>query len=296
MSNSHVDVLCVGHACFDLILSVDEHLGADEKGYATDFSECGGGPAATAAVAISRLGLTASFAGYLGTDHYGEWHLEELEKEQVNTQCVVRGVQPTPFSVVLVKPNGQRMSVNYRGQTHPLSSSDLDLTHCRAKVILFDGHEPNISMPLAKHAKSNGIPMILDAGSVHRGTSELIHDVDYLVASEKFAQQYTEETDDWDALRILAEIASHVVITLGDRGLIWKTPDGEGEMDAFKVQVVDTNGAGDAFHGAFAAGLALGYEWENLLRFSSAVAAMNCTHMGGRVGLPTMEEVRKFIK
>lgn len=290
------DVLCVGHACFDLVLTMDHHLGPDEKGYATDFSESGGGPASTAALAIAKLGLSTAFAGYLGNDHYGDWHLDELATGGVNTNLIIRGKQPTPFSVVFVKPGGQRSVVNYRGQTHPLVAEDLDLTDISAHVILFDGHEPNISIPLARDAKSKRIPMVLDAGSVHRGTSELIHDVTYCVASEKFARQYTEETDVEKALEILADIVPNAVITLGDRGLIWKTPYSQGSIEAFPVNVVDTNGAGDAFHGAFAAGLVLGYEWEYLLQFSSAVAALNCMHKGGRAGLPGIETVQRFIK
>jgi len=92
----------------------------------------------------------------------------------------------------------------------------------------------------------------------------------------------------------LAAIAPNVVVTLGERGLVWQRGSERGQMDAFVVDTVDTTGAGDAFHGAFTAGLAAGMEWESLLRFASAVGALCCTKQGGRVGIPTLNEVNAF--
>jgi sulfofructose kinase len=77
--------------------------------------------------------------------------------------------------------------------------------------------------------------------------------------------------------------------------LIWQRGAASGELPAFPVQVVDTTGAGDAFHGAFAAGLALDMAWTELLRYASAVGALCCTQMGGRVGIPTAQQVVDFL-
>jgi len=289
-----VDVLCVGHACFDLIFTVDRHLGPDEKGVASSFTSCGGGPAANAAVTVSRLGCKAAFAGYLGNDIYGKKHIKELEKESVITDLVVRGSSPTPLSAILVKPDGKRTLINYRGSTKRLKIDDIDFSNCNPKAILFDGLEPEISFPLAEFARKRGIPTILDAGSVHYGSKKLIHMVDYLVASKKFACEFTSETDEEKAVKKLSEYAPSVVVTLGERGLIWKDPGKMERYPALKVNVVDTTGAGDAFHGAFAAGIAEGKKWDELLRYSSAVAALCCTKLGARLGIPTSEEVKEL--
>lgn len=129
------------------------------------------------------------------------------------------------------------------------------------KVILFDGHEPHLSVPLVQVAKAKGIKTVLDAGSVHEGTKALIHQVDYPVCSENFAHQFTGESDGRCAADRLSTYAPSVVVTLGEQGLVWRNPQSRGAMSAFDVEAVDTTGAGDAFHGAFAACLAANLTW-----------------------------------
>ncbi|MGZ4955489.1 MAG: carbohydrate kinase family protein [Methylobacter sp.] len=284
----NIDVLCVGHASYDLIFSVNHHPGADEKIVADDLLSCGGGPAANAAVCVTRLGLTSAFAGYLGRDLYGDKHLQELNDSGVNTERVIRGASPTPLSAILVSPDGKRCLINYKGGTQALPVDALDFSDIKAKVILFDGHEPFISLALAEKARQCNIPTVLDAGSVHEGTLALMDKIDYLICSEKFAKQYAG--DEYKALSRLAELAPVVVITLGERGLIWQRGNEQGAVPAYPVTAVDTTGAGDAFHGAFAAGLALSLDWQTLLRYASAAGSLCCTHMGARPGLPSREE------
>jgi sulfofructose kinase len=288
MTTTNVDVLCVGYACYDLIFSVATHPATDEKVFADDFMSCGGGPAANAAVAISRLGLKSAFAGYLGHDLYGDKHYQELLHYRVNTDFVVRGEFPTPLSTVLVKPDGKRALINYKGDTKALPTGVVDFSSLNTKAMLFDGHEPYLSIPLADYARKTGIPTVLDAGSVHDGTMAMIGHVDYLVCSEKFAQQLTGDIE--KTLARLAKVAPTVVITLGERGLIWQQAKRRGESPAFPVKAIDTTGAGDAFHGAFAAALAANLEWQEILRYASAAGALCCTKIGARTGLPSREE------
>ena len=290
-----VDVLCVGNASFDLVFGVEAHPAADEKTLANSFFSSGGGPAANAAVAASRLGCKAAFAGYLGNDVFGDLHFAELQKEGVNVDLIVRCDAPTPLSAILVKPDGKRTVINHGAGAKPLPQNSVDFSRCAPKVILFDGHEPALSIALAKTARVLSIPMVLDAGSVHRGTRELVALVDYVVASEKFATDFTGETDVEQAIVKLSQHASCVVITLGERGLIWKNSVSEGRLPAFAVKVVDTTGAGDAFHGAFAAGLAAGKGWDELLRYAGAVGALCCTKLGARPGIPTAQQVKAFL-
>ena len=134
-----VDVLCVGQASYDLVFSVSHHPHADEKIFAEQLRCCGGGPAANAAVMVARLGLRSAFAGYLGKDAYGEAHYQELRAEGVNTELLVWGNKPTPVSAVLVKPDGQRALINYKGETQALPS--IDLPTFKPQVLLLDGHE-----------------------------------------------------------------------------------------------------------------------------------------------------------
>jgi sulfofructose kinase len=288
-----VDVLCIGHAAYDLTFTVPHHPGTDEKLFADGLISCGGGPAANAAVQVAKLDLTSAFAGYLGNDLYGEQHYQELINYGVNVDLVVRGDSPTPLSVVLVKPDGKRALINYKGETKALPANTIDFADINAKVILFDGHEPYLSVPFAKHAKAQGIPTVLDAGSVHEGTLALMALVDHLVCSEKFALQLHGDVE--TAINQLSEVAPTVVITVGEKGLLWSRREDSGALPAFTVNAVDTTGAGDAFHGAYAAALALGLQWDELLRYASAVGALCCTKAGARLGLAGSEVCECFL-
>jgi len=289
------DVLCVGHASFDLTMTVERHPEPDEKCSATGLVKGGGGPAANAAVAVARLGGRSAFAGYLGEDPYGAEHLSELRHEGVRTDLVVRGKFPTPLSVILVKPAGDRTVVNSRIGTPYLALEQVDFSRCSPQVILFDGHEPVISGPLAEVARRRGIITVLDAGSVPQGPLALLPAIDYLVASERFARDFTGEDDLEKAFNALKRQAPSVVVTLGERGLKGRNGSSEGRLPAFPIEAVDTTGAGDTFHGAFALELARGAGFVSALGFASAAAALASRSLGARPGIPTRRAVQEFL-
>lgn len=290
----NIDVLCAGHACYDLLFSVKKHPGSDEKVFADDLVSCGGGPAANAAIAITRLGFKAAFAGYLGNDIYGDLHYQEFIEEQVNVQYITRGSSPTPLSTVIVKPDGKRALINYKGSTKVLPYDAIDFSSINTKVILLDGHEPELSVTLIQLAKKLNIPTVLDAGSLHVGTELLMGKVDYLVASEKFAIQVAGDVE--TALKQLATKSPTVVITLGEKGLIWQRGKLTGKLTAMSADIFDTTGAGDAFHGAFAAAVANNMKWSDILSYSSIAGTLCCTKMGARQGLTTKEQHQKFFR
>ena len=286
-----LDVFCLGHASYDQVMCVAHHPSADEKQFATQLITCGGGPAANAAVCVARLGLTSGFGGYLGQDNYGSTHYQELINEGVNTAYVVRGNQPTPLSVVLAKPNGDRTLVNFKGNTQALSSETLDFRSLNTRIILIDGHEPALSLKLLQ--QHSNTPSVLDAGSLHPGTELLMTSVSDLVCSEKFAVQFGGSPS--EALEKLAMIHPKVVITLGDKGLIWRRGNEHGRMSAPLVKAQDTTGAGDAFHGAYAAALALEMNWLDTLRYASAAGALACCQLGARTSLAHQEQHQHLL-
>lgn len=293
--DSAIDVLCAGHACFDTVFTVDHHPAPDEKAVASALLTCGGGPAANAAVGVSRLGLRAAFAGCLGEDLFGRRCLAELGEEGVDTALTVTGDYPTPLSAILVKPDGLRTVVNHRGDTPDLAQLPAGRRVPRARVLLMDGHQPEISLQLTDRL-AGGAATVLDAGSLHRGTRLLVERVDHVVASRKFARQYSGRRDDAGALDLLAEVCPSVVITLGQEGLIWKGKEtGRGRLPGFDIAAVDTTGAGDAFHAAFCAGIAWDLAWHDLLGFCSAVGALACLQTGARPALPHLSRVIDFL-
>lgn len=291
-----LDVLCIGQAAYDISLAVDRHPLPDEKMQATALHCSGGGPAANAAVAVVRLGGRSAFCGYLGRDPYGHAHMQELQAEGVHTRAIARGDAPTPLSLILAKPDGTRSVVNHRAATPWIDAGAVSTAHLRPKVMLFDGHEPLLAANLLQQAKAAAIPTLLDAGSLHAGTRQLLSLVDHVVASRRFAREISGSEDPQEGLACLAERNTSVVITLGVDGLLWARNGGRGSLPAFVVETVDTTGAGDAFHGAFAFGLARNMAWQELLRFASAAAALTCTRLGARAGLPRWAQVHTLLK
>jgi sulfofructose kinase len=291
------DVLCVGFACYDLIFTVDHHPAPNEKTRASAFLGCGGGTAANAAVAAAQLGAKTAFTGYLGNDIYGDQHLAELHTAGVDTRLVVRGAEATSISAIFVKPDGARSIVNYREHiASRLTPADVPFKQMQPKAILFDGHQPALALAVADWAQARGIPTVLDADTINDGNRQLVQRCTIVAASEHFAQAFTGADSPQAGMTLLAQHAPAVIVTLGERGLIWQRGAETGALPAFVVDVVDTTGAGDAFHGALAAGVAQGKPWAELLRFASAAGALCCTKHGARIGIPTLAEVQGLLQ
>lgn len=312
-------VVCAGMSTWDLIFSVSHHPGEDEKMFASNFTACGGGPASNAAVTAARLGVPSAFTGKMGTDHFSRAHEQELIDAGVDTSLLVHDGPGMPVSSITVKPDGSRSVVNYRplkneedppslpadSVSRPLSpESDRACVSSRRFaatenrdhpiVYLFDGHDLEASLRLLEKAPENS-SVILDAGSVHEGTQALFPLADYLITSADFAESWSGKTDPAEALPYLEESALLAVITLGSDGLIWSCAGERGRLAAFEVDAVDSTGAGDVFHGAFAAGLILGLEMPEILVFASAAAALDCMSLGGRPGIPNNRQVARFL-
>ena len=295
MNASELDVLCVGHACYDLVFAVAHHPAANEKARASAFISCGGGTAANASLTAARLGASVAFVGYLGADLYGDQHLAELCAGGVDTSLVVRGADATPISAIFVKPDGARSIVNYSGGASRLTAADVDFQHLRPRVILLDGHQPALALAVAAWAASRDIVTILDADTLNAGNVELARRCAIVAASEHFSMAYTGAATPAEGMARLAELAPAVIVTLGEAGLIWQVGAQTGALSAFDVAVVDTTGAGDAFHGALAVGAARGMEWVEMLRFASAAGALCCTKHGARLGIPSAQEVAALL-
>jgi sulfofructose kinase len=275
----------------DINFNASHHPTADEKLRATSMHTCGGGPAANAAVTIARLGGSARFCGYLGNDAFGDAHLREFVKHGVHADVLHRGDVPTPVAAVTIKPNGERSIIDYRAPSALAADDTIGLAKFPAKVLLIDGHQPLLSLVLIEEARALGIPSILDAGSINDGTQLLYNKVDYLIASEKFAKNFSGEDDPRTALAALDGAAPLIACTWGADGVYWQDEYGQHHTPAFDIEAVDTTGAGDAFHGAFALGLAEGLKIKQNMRRACATGALTCLKSGARSALPTRKAV-----
>jgi sugar/nucleoside kinase (ribokinase family) len=300
-----MDVLCVGHAAWDISVFLPAFPSENSKAEIETMLECGGGPAANAAYLLSCWGAACALAADLGADPYADRVLEEFAAVGTDTSLVRRNPESaTPVSVILVnQSSGSRTIVNRKlpRRTSPLTISPPPAWDSPPKVLLFDGHELAASleaMELFPQAKS-----ILDAGSLREGTRVLAERVDYLVSSERFARQVSGLPDlDTPDRQQAALAALHrlngrpVVITLGERGLVHGTADCFEHLAAFPVRAVDTTGAGDIFHGVFAYGVLTGLPWLETLRLASAAAARSVTVPGGRPSIPSLAHVQEMLR
>ena len=166
-----------------------------------------------------------------------------------------------------------------------------------ARYLHLDGNHMGAAITAARWARADGVKVSFDANRPRSRLDELLPLVDVLIASERFPPAYTGQEDQVRAGRSLLEMGLEiVVITLGAEGCLCLWEDQVIHVPGFQVDVVDTTGAGDAFHGAFLYGLLQGWELERTAIFANAVAAINCTRLSGRAGLPSLSEVEAFLE
>jgi len=289
-------VLCHGLVASDFLVRVPFPVPRDRKVIVDHVERQGGGPAANAAVALARLGVRAAFAGAVGDDALGHEQRSDLARENVDVDAVgtIAGV-PSFVSFILVDSSDGARTIYSAAAGRPLLPvSAPPLPSPLPQLLLVDGwggpHQPLA----AAAARAAGVPVLLDAGSLRDDTRALLPLADVVIASEVFAAAWAGKGRETDAVRALLEGgAALAAITRGERGAV---AGAAGEDDLFEVpavavDAVDTTGAGDAFHGAAAAGLVWGWTWEESLRLAAWAAARKCTAPGARSGLPRRSEL-----
>lgn len=296
----HSDIVCIGVTCIDHVSIV--------RRTADGWEECGvplaqgGGLAATAAVAAARVGGDVELWAVVGDDYHGQMVKTELIRQGVKVdqiQTVLDGRTPTAF-IEVDADTGER-TIYYspsRSVPPPEDQVSFDLGRVRqAKCVLVTGMWTNLSTAAARLARENGAKVVADLASTREALHELIAQVDALIMPE-FADVVLEAGNDFGrALREMAALGPCMpVVTVGSKGSYYLADDRVYHCSAFKVRAVDTTGCGDSFHGAFAYSLSRGWDIHKSIRFSSAVAALKATKLGGRSGLPTLPEVTSFLE
>lgn len=300
-SNKRMDFDCLGFGicAVDYLCLVPRYPGLDEKTEALEFSIQGGGPVATALTTLARLGRQTSFIGRVGDDDNGKFLVNEFNRVGVNISgLIIDSTVPTQQAFIWVDAsNGKRSIVLNNSRYRPIVASELNLDYVRsAKYLLIDGRDTEATFALIHWAKAHGTKIVLDAGSQRQGMEELLALVDYPVVSEKFCRQYFGSGDyAWAVQQLFRRGATAAVVTCGSAGCYGADRHGSYYQPAFPVNVKDTTGAGDVFHGAFIFGLLEQWELKHVLKFASAVAALKCKQLGGRSGIPDLQTVNHFL-
>ena len=290
----------VGLCALDYICIVDKFPGPDEKLDARRFSRQGGGPVPTALCAISHFGEKAAFIGKAGQDPEGETIRAEMNRFGVDTSGMVFDpYSRTPRAFIWVDyRDGARTVVLDRTEIADLGPDETDAKILRScRYLLIDGRETAAAFHAAKIARDAGAEVVLDVGSPRENIDELLPLVDHLVVSRTFAEKYTGEAEPGQAvMKLLKKGFDTVVVTLGRHGSVFATEGDFYQLDAFDVETVDTTCAGDVFHGAYIYGLSKDWDLKDIVEFASAAAAMKCVRIGGRKGIPTVDEVVQFME
>jgi ribokinase len=284
----------------DFICLLSEYPGLDEKIDAETFSLQGGGPVPTALVTMAHFGAKTSYIGVVGDDEDGKFLLYEFSHAGVDTSATIidkNGITNRAFIWVDKKSGKKSIVLTQDRSSSPLIADEVSRRHLMStKYMHIDGRETQAVFPAVEFARENGVEVILDAGSPRDRMDELLGLVDYPVVSEAFCRNYFGKGSYQNYLGILKDRgARYAVITCGERGS-YAIDDGEiYHQPAFNVSVMDTTGAGDVFHGAFIYGLIQGWQLKEIMRFSAAAAALKCTKIGGRSGIPDLTMVNKLL-
>lgn len=294
-------VVCVGQSAYDIVIPYEGVLTENQKYRVEDRLECGGGPAMNAAYLCALWGEETSLISRIGEDEYGKKLKNILREVGVDTDCLVEedGIE-TPYSIILSnKANGARTIFNFPGkiryQTYTYPEIDVS-------VILSDGHLPELSIGAIK--KYSSAVSVLDAGTCRESTMEVAPFADYIVCSEDFARQYTGKAVDLKKPELCREIFDRIksinqkqaVITLGEKGLLYEHNQELKHLPAYPAKAVDTSGAGDIFHGAFAYGLARKMSLPDILKLSSMASSISVESLGGQSSIPELSLTERKLK
>lgn len=293
-------IVVIGHSALDRVYRIPAFPPKPTKVRALEHIESGGGTAANAAATIARLGGQVELWSRTGDDEAGRKVRLSLDEAGVDARHVlVRHGIKTPTATVIVDAAGERLVVSEDDHALPMSPDWLPLDHiASAGAVLSDLSWLEGTGAAFTQARSHGVPTILDVDVGGAPLlSQILHLTDYAILSAQAFEGFIAGADREERLSwLISEGVRHAGVTLGASGYSWKGSDGRGGLqDAFAVDVVDTTGAGDAFHGAFVLALSRGLRDEECARVASAVAALKCRKLGARAGLPTASELDAFL-
>src|ERR1700731_2841214 len=295
-------ILCIGMPVRDLTFRVGGLPARGSKENASHFDEiCGGNPL-NGAIGIARLGGRASICGPMGDarETTSRYIFDKMAEEGIETTHIVRmpGLV-TPISNIMIDPSGERTIVTFRDpelwKVH-LPDTDKLLEDCSA--ILTENRCAEFCTDLCVEARRRGIPVIVDVDRTMSLREGLLTASSHLIFSSEALQSTAGIADDAEALKKMAKLTpSFLAGTRGAQGTLWLDEQQNlQQTPAFPVHTVDTLGAGDVFHGAFALAITEQQDLREALRFASAAAALKCTRFGGAFAAPQRAEVSEFLR
>lgn len=297
-NSSKVDVVGVGLNATDTLIPVAHYPSRGSKVEFRSAKVLPGGQVATAMIACQQWGLRARYIGKVGDDIAAELHRSEFARLGVEAHLFTAPGSPSQQAFILVDDGGERTVLWKRDDRLTLRPEELQrdwIVHSRA--LHLDGHDTAAAAAAAGWARAAGVPVIADLDELYSGVEKLLQSVDYLITSRDIPGRLMEEPDLRKSLPALRErFGSRLTAaTLGEQGVLAWDGTRFHYAPAFCVETVDTTGAGDIFHAGFIYGLLQGWPLQRQLDFACAAAALNCTAIGARGGIQSVDSIEQLI-
>lgn len=288
--------VCVGHSTYDITIPMDYYPIENTKYRISNKIECGGGPASNGAYLLAKWGIDTTIASVVGDDYYGDKVIEDFQKIGANCKYIEKKENHSTSSSYIIAnmSNGSRTILS--AKKDPIRKLSQEVNE-KADLILIDGEHPETAKEVLE--KNPDAISVLDAGRLNDDTKLLGKMVTYLVCSHDFAEEFTNKRTDIRDFNTLIEIydalkkyfKTNIIITLEANGS-FTVIDGKYKIiPSIIVKALDSTGAGDIFHGAFAYFIGKGYPLEEAIRYASITGAISVTRIGSRFSIPSLEEV-----
>jgi len=281
-------VLCVGQAAYDVTLVVDHYPEENKKMRAKKKVECAGGSAFNSAYLLALWGIDTTFIGTIGNDEEGKKIQKEAEEAGLKLKLSVQDGKTTTSYIFANLSNGTRTIITDKNQNLGYKE---DLPNEEYDMIVLDGNEIELSLKLLE--KYPNAISILDAGKLSEEVLTLGKYVDYFVCSNDFAKDFTKmPLDRIEEIyeKVASSFPGKVVITLESKGSFTKL-ENYVLVPSIKVKAVDSTGAGDIYHGAFAYFILEGKNLKEVMRYANVAGALSVTKIGSKMSVPKLEEV-----
>lgn len=303
VENKEFDVVGFGTNAVDYLIVVPQYPQFDSKIRLSEYVQAAGGEAATTMVGLRRLGLKTTYVGRFGADREGDFGLQSLRDENVDTNFAeqIKGAKTQIGFIIIDERNGERTVIWERDELLAYTAADAPIQAAAlGKILHFTPHDAQACLKLVKRAKAAGAIVSIDIDNIFAGVEEVLPYVDIFISSAEFPEKLVGVSDRKKSLiEINRKFGCRLVgMTLGEKGSLILCAGEFIETEGFAVPggCRDTTGAGDAFRVGLLYGLLAGESVEVAARMANAVAALKCRALGARTALPNARELLELIK